>query len=387
MPISHLCKKITKLKLRVFLLDKREMSSKDPVEENQEPSMMTTLPEEIILDCVARVPRSYHPILSLVSKHLGSLVTSPELYVRRSLLGRDEYCLYLAISQSQTSSIRWYTLGRKPNNNLWLVPVHSLSPMPLHASYVVVGSSILVMGGFYKWGMITSSMSSIDCRSHTVQPLARMPKAVACSVSTLVDGKIYVIGGSDTRSREMKSSSKRVMVFDTKAQTWEVRKRPDFEVDQRWFSSVEMAGNIYMRSYKNSYVYEPKEGKWETDEILHSKQWSNSCVLDNVLYYYDVSKNCLRTYDPKERAWGVVKGVELGIFDVGSWSYSYTASYGRKLVVFLQKVVGLPETTTEIWCAEIAVERREGEIWGNVEWYDLVLDRNSHIMKCLAVKI
>lgn len=142
-----------------------------------------------------------------------------------------------------------------------------------------------------------------------MKPLARMPKAVAGPVSQLIDGKIYVIGGSDTRSRELKSSSNRIMVFDTEAQKWEVRKRePDWEVGQKWFSSVEMAGIIYMRGNNKSYVYEPKEGKWETDEILHSMEWSNSCVLDDVLYYFDVRKNCLRTYDRKERVWGVVNG-------------------------------------------------------------------------------
>lgn len=359
------------------------MSSK--VHPSEPPSLVTSLPKEILLDCVARVPRSYYPILSLVSKQFRSFVTSPELYMIRSLLGYDEHCLYVAISNNQTSSIRWYTLGRKPNNNFWLVPIPSLPPMPLHGSYVVAGSSIYVMGGFHSWGLITPSVSRIDCVSHTVQPLTRMPKAVAGSVSKLVDGKIYVLGGSNTRSRELKSSSKTIMVFDNEAQTWEVRRRPDWDVGQRWLSSVERAGKIYMRSYDNSYVYEPKECKCEIDPTLHSKEWSNSCVIDDVLYYYDVRKNCLRAYDLKEKAWGVVKGVELGLFEDGSWSC--TASYGRKLAVFLQKVVALTETT-EIWCAEIAVERHaEGEIWGKVEWYGLVLDGNSCIMDCVTVKM
>ncbi|CAL9235435.1 unnamed protein product [Arabidopsis halleri] len=349
------------------------------------PSLMTSLPEEILLDCVARVPRSYYPILSIVSKQFRSLVTSPELYMTRSRLGYDEHCLYVAISENQTSNIHWYTLGRKPNNKLWLVPIPSLPPMPLHGSYVVAGSSIYVMGGFHHWGLITPSVSRIDCVSHSVEPLTRMPTAVAGSVSELVDGKIYVIGGSNTRSPELKSSSKRIMVFDTVAKTWEVRKRLDWEVGQRWLSSVEMAGKIYMRSYRTSYVYEAKEGICETDQILHSKEWSNSCVIDDVLYYYDDRKNCLRAYDQKERVWGVVKGVGLGLCQDGSWSC--TTSYGNKLAVFLHKVEALSETT-EIWCAEIALERREGgEMLGKVESFDLVLVGKSCIMKCLGVRI
>ncbi|KAL1193253.1 F-box/kelch-repeat protein [Cardamine amara subsp. amara] len=103
----------------------------------------------------------------------------------------------------------------------------------------------------------------------------------------------------------------------------------------------------------------------------------------NVLYYYVVRKNYLRVYDLKE-IWGVVKGVELGLFEDCSWSC--TESYGGNLVVCLQKVVALTETT-EIWCAEIVKERCEdGEIWGKVEWYDFMLGGNSCIiLKCLAV--
>ncbi|XP_020884728.1 F-box/kelch-repeat protein At4g38940 [Arabidopsis lyrata subsp. lyrata] len=161
------------------------------------PILMTSLPDEILLDCVARLPRSYYPILSLVSKQFRSLVTSPELYRRRCFLGYEEHCLYVAISENiETSNIHWYTLARKPNDKLWLVRIPSLPPMPLHGSYVVKGSSIYVMGGFHQWqrGLITPNVSRLDCVSHMAEPLTRMPKAVAASVSALVDGKVYVIG-------------------------------------------------------------------------------------------------------------------------------------------------------------------------------------------------
>ncbi|CAA7037818.1 unnamed protein product [Microthlaspi erraticum] len=362
------------------------MSTEDSADEENQPSPLPSLPQEIITECVARAPRSYYSILSLVSNHFRSLVTSPELYARRrSLPSRDDHCLYVAISENQTSSINWYTLSRKPNNKFWLVRIPSLPPMALHGSYVVVGRSILVMGGFFRWGLISPGVFRIDCWSHTVQPLFPMPKAVAGSVCELVDGKIYVIGGSDSGSSEMKSSSGLIMAFDLEAQTWEVWQRPDWEVRQRWFSSVNMSGKIHMRGNKNSYVFEPKEGTWEEDRVLDSKEWSNACVIDNVLYYYDARVNCIRTYDPKERVWGVVKGVELGMFEDGSWSYA--VNYGGNLLVFLHKEVALTETT-EIWCAEVVVERREeGEIWGRVAWCDLVLDGKFHIMKCLSVKV
>nr|VDD36196.1 unnamed protein product [Brassica oleracea] len=43
------------------------------------------LPEEMVLSCLARVSRSEHASLSLVSKRHRSLLTTPELYKFRTL--------------------------------------------------------------------------------------------------------------------------------------------------------------------------------------------------------------------------------------------------------------------------------------------------------------
>lgn len=99
---------------------------------------------------------------------------------------------------------------------------------------------------------------------------------------------------------------------------------------------VVMENKIYMKGIKSSFVYEPKERKWETDKKLNSKDWRNACVVDDVLYHYDHRKNNLRTYDPKRKCWGVVKGVERLLPGTFSW-WSHTVSYCGKVVVFLPK--------------------------------------------------
>ncbi|KFK30484.1 hypothetical protein AALP_AA7G267000 [Arabis alpina] len=356
---------------------KQQQPPPEEEEEEEPPSPISFLPEEIFIDIIARVPRSYHHTLSQVSKRFRSLVTSPELYERRSFFGNVEQCLYVAISKDQTSDIHWFTLSRKGNENR-LVHVSSLPPMPLHGSYVSIGSNIFVIGGFCDW-KITSSVTLIDCRSHVAQSLPDMPKAVAYSVTEVIDKKIYVIGGSDTRRSPMKSPSRSLMVFDTEIVSWKLKMRPDWELGKRWFSSVVIDGKIYMRTYYNSFVYDPRDKSCDRDEVLHSKEWCNACVIDDVLYYYDVKGKCIRGYDPKVRVWGVVKGLD-GLLPEGCcWSNAVSYNDG-KMALFLQK--------DEIWCAEITVEKREGgEIWGKVEWCDVVLGGNFHIMGCVAVTV
>ncbi|CAL9232526.1 unnamed protein product, partial [Arabidopsis halleri] len=65
------------------------------------------LPDDLLLNCLARVSRLYYPILSLVSKRFRSLVASPELYEIRKLLGRTENCLYVCLSSTSRSDPHW----------------------------------------------------------------------------------------------------------------------------------------------------------------------------------------------------------------------------------------------------------------------------------------
>ena len=81
------------------------------------------------------------------------------------------------------------------------------------------------------------------------------------------------------------------------------------DLQEDWCNCVVMADKMYTQDYRKSFVYKPKEGKWETEEMLSTKVWgSNACVIDDVLY--DFNKLELRAYDSKQRCWGVVKGLE-----------------------------------------------------------------------------
>ncbi|CAL9226125.1 unnamed protein product [Arabidopsis halleri] len=58
---------------------------------------MPYLPDDLLLNCLARVSRLYYPTLSLVSKRFCSLLASTELYETRRLLGSTESCPYFCI--------------------------------------------------------------------------------------------------------------------------------------------------------------------------------------------------------------------------------------------------------------------------------------------------
>lgn len=242
------------------------------------------------------------------------------------------------------------------------------------------------MGGFHT----RRSALSIDCRyDHTVHPISDIPNPMVETVAGMVDEKIYVIGNCLCDDKVSGSGWwKRVMVLDIKTQMWEPdMTKPDMELGNMWHDVLVMEDKIYMKNCEKSFVFGPKESKWELDSVLNSTKWVGACVVDDVLYYFHVYKNQLRAYDPKHRRWRVVNGLENLLLKTTSSSWSKTVSYGRKMALFFHYHYGKKQMG--IWCAEIALERRQGgAIWGKMQWCDLLIsDENFYMIECLAYSL
>uniref|UniRef100_A0A0D3CY33 FKB95-like N-terminal Kelch domain-containing protein n=1 Tax=Brassica oleracea var. oleracea TaxID=109376 RepID=A0A0D3CY33_BRAOL len=209
-----------------------------------------------------------------------------------------------------------------------------------------------------------------------------MPVPMSDTVADVIGGRIYVFGylGTDQKSHAM-------VVFDTETQMWEDgMTKPVMEIRNACCYLVVVADKMYMRGLQKSFVYDPKESKWETDEMLSSKFWEYACVVDDVLYFYSWSDKELRVYDPEHKCWGVVKGLDdllPEMIRVGC-CWAVTVSYAGNLLLFFRK----QESTGEICFEEISLERcKGGQIWGKVDqWCDHgLVAGNFCIMKSLDV--
>lgn len=148
-------------------------------------SLITSLPEDIIIDCVSRVPRRY------------------------------------------------------------LVPITSLPHTPTFGSYVAVDSKIFVIGGLLDAKASSGNNTLlIDCRFHTARQLPNMPREVASSVSGLINERIYVIGGLDFGCPFSPQGVMDLMVFDIKSEPWESRMSPDMVVSAIRIVTVRRRGTI-----------------------------------------------------------------------------------------------------------------------------------------------
>ncbi|EOA19614.1 hypothetical protein CARUB_v10002890mg [Capsella rubella] len=354
-------------------------NEEEPLVKNQKKTLhILSLPDDLILSCLARVSRLHYPTLSLVSKSFRSLLASPELYKTRSLLGRTESCLYVCLRFPPEPNKRWFTLSINPNQTVdnkktsctLLIPIPT-DPYshPAHfSSLVAVGCNIYNFGGSHVDGP-SSRVSILDCKSHTWREGPTMQVDRTNLSPNVLDGKIYVGGLKGSKSAFSMG------VFDLKTETWDPTVfglLPSPSIKEIFvYKSMVMEGGVYMIGDKEAVVYKPKEGKWESVHYLEDfDRWlgTSHCVIGNVLYWYHYH-NTFKWYDSKIGKWMELKGLE------GLLKFSGVVKlvdYGGKMAVLWDEYNGRKNKV--IRCAVIELERRNSEeIWGKVEWLDDLL--------------
>ncbi|KAL0857185.1 hypothetical protein Bca101_062339 [Brassica carinata] len=382
------------------MVTKRKESSPPPV------NMMPYLPDELLLNCLARISRLYYPTLSLVSKRFHSLLASTELYRIRILLGCTENCIYACLLYPHIfnqphwcTKPHWCTLGRKPTrvtpfwnpfrilrnrtrmssrsgNLLVSVPAHNFCPDECWIS-TIVGSNIYIMISGYANYKPSSRVFVMDCRFHTWHEAPSMLVAKKVPLVSVLDGKIYVVERSTDRD-----FSNFIESFDPETKMWEHVPSPSAEIyEKRINQCCAFKGNLYLLCRGKVVVYNPKENKW--DVVAEGFKMllpchHNSCVIDNVLYrYIGGSFRMLQWYDYVGRSWRSLKGMEkLPKLPKHYFDSLRLENCGGKIVLLWEKNVPSICSTKEkmIWCAEIALQRLNiQEICGKVKWCDVLL--------------
>ncbi|KAF3493978.1 hypothetical protein DY000_02057259 [Brassica cretica] len=352
----------------------------EPAGEVETATSLESLPDVLIEHIIARVPRSNHPEMSLVSKLFRRIIASPGLRLTRSKLAISEHVLY-ALLAFPPHPPSWHILYRS-NASLRLRRVTTLPLMPYGSAVVTIGHDIYVIGGSDGTRYL-SSVTVVDCRTHTCRSLPSMRVARFRAAAGVIDGKIYVMGGCENRI-----SKDWVELFDLERQIWLGTGAEDSDVSGGFVTYDVVKDKIYVLGRRQSlHVCEPKEGRiiiWEGAASELTGLWQgSSCVVDDLLYTIDPM--CWRghpiiVFDPEEGVvegvWKPVKGV-YGLPPCFHW-YAYEsrmANVGGKLVILVGNQSQLWNYYGDkyIWCVEIALERRQGgEIWGRVESVDVV---------------
>ncbi|KAI3775856.1 hypothetical protein L1987_45612 [Smallanthus sonchifolius] len=344
------------------------------------------LPDDVAIQCIARVPRPYHPSLSLVSKLWRHTIRSPHFFTTRSLLQSTQHSLYLNIRHN--SSFKWYYHPNpNPNDGSSLFPHPPIPIQPVGPAYAVLDSKIYLIGGSIN-DIPLPTVWILDCRVNRweIGPKMRVGREFAAAAT--VNGKIYVMGGClvDNRARAVNWAE----VFDPAVGMWGPVESGLVDGKDKWMHACAVIdGKIYAMADRGGVVYDVVGLEWGRVPKRLDLGWrGRAVVIGGVLYCYDYLGK-IRGYDVEKDVWKELRGVEKGLpkFLCGATMVDLD---GRLCVVWECKEGGGGGKTMDVMCAEIDVRKDEdGGLSGSVLWVDVLLSVpvGSSILHCMAVAL
>ncbi|EOA33924.1 hypothetical protein CARUB_v10021417mg [Capsella rubella] len=332
------------------------------------------LPDDIVLNCLARVSRSYYPTLSLVSKRFHSLLTSPELYQIRTLLGYIETGPYVCL-RSSTKSLHWYILSQTPHSTTKiLVPVPSPNwPTDFKLDVALIAPNSYAISGLRNYNA-SSNVLLMDYSSNQRCEAPRIQQVARVSPSACIDQNTYIMRGC--KKHDPKN---RIVIYDTNIVDWEV-----FEISRKQlrgdskYKRIRYERIMYTKSPSKDDTIKLYKGIWRRKDIKgikRSGKSSSDCVIGNV-FYRRPRRGTVEWYDPNKRLWQNLKGLN-GLEELPR--NVKLANYGGKMAVLWEECVlvgNLQENT--IWCKVIALHKDQHmEICGTLEWFGKVFTSNE----------
>ncbi|KAG9130067.1 hypothetical protein Leryth_012829 [Lithospermum erythrorhizon] len=172
---------------------KRQRTSSSFWDDN--PRLIPSLPDEISIQILARLPRVDHLSAKLVSHSWKAAILSAELYSVRKELETTEEWLYI-LTKVDNVKFMWYALD--PHCEVW----QKLPPMP---NVDIDEGSSRGLSSLWMRNMVGSSLRIADCIMGWLGRKEALDQIPFCGCSIgVVDGCLYVIGGF-FRSSAMKT--------------------------------------------------------------------------------------------------------------------------------------------------------------------------------------
>ncbi|KAJ4867968.1 putative F-box/kelch-repeat protein [Raphanus sativus] len=331
---------------------------------------LSSIPDDVIVNVLARISKSHYRSLCLVSKNFNSLLSSPDIYFARSLIGNIEARLYVGLWLPNPSSYHsWSTLH-----------------FPVHSEIYQIGGS--------NEDKRTRAVRVLDCRSHTWRRAPDMKVARKHARSYFLDEKIYVIGGCTETKKYLTSRGE---VFDLKTQTWKPLPKPPSDDDVQLYKSVVCGGRLYaftMNNNNKNYAYDPNEERWVQEAGFVGLGRINGpwCVIGSAIF---AERD--RTFmwcDPRNGKWSVVYGLyHIYLERANNYRTVQLVNHDGKLVIIWHQWNWRYKEYTSIWCAVISLEERlspSSDLWGKVERCNVVLGSvhtSVKLSRCLSVSV
>lgn len=268
------------------------------------------LPDDIVLLCLARVPRKYHALLKCVSKRWRELVSSEEWLSYRRKHNLQETWIY-ALCRDKVDQLCCYVLDPYAPKRSWK-RIQDLPPRSLKRKgmgFEVLGKNMYLFGGCGWVQDATDEVYCYDAAINAWNEASPLSTARCYFASEVLDEKIYAISGLGSNSSDPHSWD----TYDPQKDSWKSQSDPNLVPDIE--DSIVLDGKIYIRcgssavsSHVYAVVYEPSNGTWQHADADMACGWRGpAVVIDGTLFVLDQSSGTrLMMWQKDRREWVAV---------------------------------------------------------------------------------
>ncbi|XP_008781021.2 F-box/kelch-repeat protein SKIP6-like [Phoenix dactylifera] len=344
--------------------------------------LIPQLPDDLSIRCIARVPRSSHSALALVSRSWRSLLRSPLFFALRSDLGALQPFLCLNV-RTPTDQSCWYLLDPADRWNPILLPAPQLPTVG--SACAALGSTLFVLGGSLH-GVPSAAVQLFDACRRRWSLGPRMSAAREFAAAGALGGRIYVIGGC------LPPADAWAEALDPACAAWSTVPSPPHLREKWMHGSAVLAGRLLAVADRGGVVYDPAaEVPWRPVPAALDLGWrGRAAVVGGILYSYDYLGK-IRGYDLETDEWKQVEGLEreLPKFLCGAT----LANLGGLLCVVWEGKrrgrSGSKEMEIE-WAGIEVLKTDDGGLQGSIVWSEsiiLAVPKRSSVAHCVAVEL
>nr|VDD23004.1 unnamed protein product [Brassica oleracea] len=344
---------------------------------------LTSLPDEVVLNCLAYVSRLDLAAFGMTSKAHRSLATSPWLWDCRCQMDCIEPSYYVCLHIFAEPIPRWFIL-HPVQRRLKPIDSYAYQSPESGSSFVVLAWGIYIIGGLVN-GKPTSEVALFDCFEHRWYRIPPMKMARTSASASRIDNKIYVFGGCG----DDVDSSNWAEVYDIDTLTWDFLCVPTTTRPKNIKQSVVIGKKeVYAADEDGqSFSFSPSKlfvscGK--TDSKPGDRHdW---CLIGRFLFSRGPRGTILWCL-PDELDWKEVKGLEelqqQQLVEYGISKLFKKASY----IVIFWNAQPQGADSLELWSAEISLRKLGPDIRGKIEWSGSVYKLDYPLTDSNRVKV
>lgn len=278
------------------------------------------LPDDIALNCLLRLPVESHMSCRAVCKRWHLLLGSKEqFFTRRKELGFRDPWLFVFAFHKCTGKIQWQVL------DLTQFSWHTIPTMPCKDKVCPLGFSCVSIPHEGTLFVCGGMVSDVDCpldlvvkyemRRNRWTVMNRMNTARSFFASGVIDGMIYVGGGSSTDLFELDSAE----VMDPIKGSW--HPIASMGMNMASYDAAVLNGKLLVTEgwlwpfyvSPRGQVYDPRTNTWESMADGLREGWTGSSVVvyGHLFVVSEHERMKVKVYYPDTDSWETVDGSPL----------------------------------------------------------------------------